>query len=127
MKLFALILSMGLSQFSFAANEALLTTTTVPTTSVAYLIYTMLEKGGSPEVEITKFVRDNELDLVQNIAVGSGRSLEALANLAGVQGAENQIRFYQNIRNEFEALFPEAQTLRHETVAKRILVLANQA
>ncbi|MFK7872468.1 MAG: DUF3015 family protein [Oligoflexales bacterium] len=116
-----------LSQFASAANEVFFLSTSTTSTAVGYMFYTLIQNGGSPEQEMAKFIQDNELHLVQEIATGRGSSLEALANLAGVQGVQNKFDFYHKVKDHIEVLFPVDQSIESHVLAKKILVLSRRA
>lgn len=70
------------------------------------------------------FVAENMDNVAADIASGQGETLEAIADLAEV-GAENRGGLYAMLQDNFDVIYPNAQTT-HEEVVRKIVAIITQ-
>lgn len=68
-----------------------------------------------------KYVADNMDNLAVDIAAGEGESLEALAEIAGLDTVK-KADFYSTLQNNFDNIFM-AENVTHKTVVKQITTI----
>ena len=65
-----------------------------------------------------KYIADNMDNLAVDIAAGEGESLEALAEIAGLESGKKEL-FYSALQNNFDSIFM-SENVTHKTVVKQI-------
>jgi hypothetical protein len=70
------------------------------------------------------FVADNMNNVATEIASGQGESLEAIADLAGIN-VENKADFFTMLQDNFDTIYPSTQVT-HEEVVRNIVDIIQQ-
>ncbi|MCP3926315.1 MAG: DUF3015 domain-containing protein [Desulfobacterales bacterium] len=100
-----------------SSRDNLFTSSTkISTTGLTYSTSDKSKKKNKKAL-LNRFVADNLNDLSIDIAKGSGEYVEALAEILDVSG-ENKESFFQNLKTNFDIIFPIEETDHKYVVAE---------